>query len=165
MLSLVSKVLSFSTSGLVLLCLSQTVSAELVSEQGNVVVYRTADDFETVKENVEMAITNRGLLVSGTLHVSDMLNRTSKDLGFSRQVYQKAESLEFCSAMMSHRMTQVSPNNLSICPFTVSVYVKTEEADTVYVTFRRQHLDGDAQTVTDAIHEMLHGIVKEALDE
>jgi len=139
--------------------------AELVTENDTVVIYRTVDEFDMIKENVEMAVTNRGMLVSSTLHVSEMLNRTGKDLGFDKQVYQKAESVEFCSALMSHRMTQVDPANITICPFTVSVYVKTEEPEQVYVAFRKQMLVGEAETVTAAIHEMLHGIVKEAIDE
>lgn len=139
--------------------------AELVTDEGAVVIYRTADDFDMIKESVEMAITNRGMLVSSTLHVSDMLNRTGKDLGFDKAVYAKAESVEFCSALMSHRMTQIDPANLTICPFTVSVYVKSDEPEQVYVAFRKQTLIGEAETVTDSIHEMLHGIVKEAIDE
>ncbi len=139
--------------------------AELVTENHAVVIYRTADAFDIVKENVEIAIINRGMIVSGTLHVSDMLNRTGKDLGFAQPVYEKAESLEFCSALMSHRMIQVDAANLTMCPLTISVYVKAGETEQVYVAFRQQTLAGEAETVTAAIHEMLHGIVKEAIDE
>ncbi len=147
------------------LCWPLLSQAELVSDNDPVVIYRVADEFEMIKENVEMAIVNRGMLVSGTLHVSEMLNRTGKDLGFPEPIYSQAESVEFCSALMSHRMTQAHPANLTVCPFTISVYIKQAEPEHVYVAFRKQVLAGDAETVTSAIHEMLHGIVKEAIDE
>lgn len=132
-------------------------------EQGPMYVYHTQDDYGAVKEALEMAIMNVGLRVSGTLHVSDMLNRTGKDLGF-KEVYQQAESVEFCSALMSHKMTQASPLNLVICPFTISLYVKADEPDKRYVSFRKIFLNGDNDgKLTAEIEEMLHGIIRQAL--
>ncbi|MCP5017164.1 MAG: DUF302 domain-containing protein, partial [Ketobacter sp.] len=37
-------------------------------------------------------------------------------------VFKKAESIEFCSALMSHRMMSADPSNLVLCPFTIAVY-------------------------------------------
>ncbi len=159
------KYLSLSLLSIGSLLFSPSSPAILVSDADPVVLYSSTEDFDTIKENIETAITNRGLLVSGTLHVSDMLNRTGKDLGFPEPLYIKAESLEFCSALVSHRMTQADPVNLTMCPFTIAVYVKTSEPQQVYVAFRKPILAGEAQTVTAAIQEMLHSIIKEALDE
>lgn len=127
-----------------------------------VVVYKAASDFDTVRENIELAVTDRGMLVSGTLHVSDMLNRTGADLGFPDNVYLKAESVEFCSAVMSHRMVQADPLNLVICPFTVAVYIKSDEPEQVYVAFRRHYLAGESQEVADAVFNLLDEIAREA---
>ena len=129
-----------------------------------VITYPASGSFDEVLENVKWAITGRGLLVSGTLHVQDMLERTGKDLGFPDPVYLKAESVEFCSAMMSQRMVAVDPRNLVICPFTVAVYVLASEPEQVYVAYRRQDLAGDSTEVVEAVTDMLDGIAREAAE-
>ncbi|MEJ2591926.1 MAG: hypothetical protein P8178_11075 [Candidatus Thiodiazotropha sp.] len=125
-------------------------------------IYTSDQRYEDVVENVKMAIIDRGLLVSGTLHVSDMLNRTAPDLGFS-EVFVKAESVEFCSALISHKMAQAAPQNVTICPFTIAVYVTTSEPDKVHLAYRLPLLEGDDGQVTAAVVEMLDGIVQDSL--
>ena len=98
----------------------------------------------------------------GELHVSDMLNRTAPDLGFS-EVFVKAESVEFCSALISHKMAQAAPQNVTICPFTIAVYVTTAEPDKVHLAYRLPQLDGDDGQVKAAVVEMLDGIVQDSL--
>ncbi len=131
-------------------------------DQQPVRIYTSGERFEDVVENIKLAIIERGMLVSGTLHVSEMLNRTAPDLGFSK-VFVKAESVEFCSALMSHKMSQAAPENIVICPFTIAVYVKQEQPDQVYVAYRRPLLAGDATETTAAILELLDGIVQDSI--
>lgn len=131
---------------------------------GPVQVYMADDDYGDVKENLAIAITDRGLLISGTLHVSDMLNRTAVDLGYNKQVYLKAESVEFCSAKVSHEMVLVDPGNLTICPFTIALYVLKEKPTQVYVAFRTPVLAGNAGKMEASIFALLEGIVKEAIE-
>ena len=131
-------------------------------DQPAVHVFSSDERFEDVVENIKMAIIERGMLVSGTLHVSDMLNRTAADLGFS-EVFEKAESVEFCSALISHKMAQVTAENIVICPFTIAVYIKQEEPGQVHVAYRHPLLAGEADEVTGAILEMLEGIVQDAI--
>ncbi len=130
---------------------------------GPMVIFKSAESFEDVIENIKMAIEERGMLVSGTLHVSDMLNRTGPDLGY-QQVFERAESVEFCSVSISHQMTQVAPENMAICPFTISVYIRSDAPDQLYVAYRRQQLAGDAAAVTATIHELLNGIVEDSIE-
>ena len=92
------------------------------------------------------------------------LQRTGEDLGFPDPVYLKAESVEFCSAMMSQRMVAADPRNLVVCPFTVAVYVMVDEPEQVYVAYRRQQLAGDSGEVVEAVNEMLDGIAREAAE-
>ncbi|MCU7844398.1 MAG: hypothetical protein KZQ93_11225 [Candidatus Thiodiazotropha sp. (ex Monitilora ramsayi)] len=127
-----------------------------------VTIHSSEEAFEDVIENIKMAIIDRGMLVSGTLHVSDMLNRTGPDLGYS-QVFVKAESVEFCSALISHKMSQAAPENIVICPFTIAVYVTEAEPEKVNVAYRLPLLAGDAGAATDAIIEMLDGIVEDSI--
>lgn len=139
--------------------------AEFISEDNIIATYRSHESFETIKENLQQAITNKGLIISGTLHVSEMLNRTAKDLGIAKNAYQKAEAFEFCSALLSHKMIQVNPLNLTVCPFTIAFFVKPEEANIVYLAFRKPQLAGESKNISQEINIFLHEIVKEATGE
>jgi len=133
-------------------------------EGGATVIYKTGEDFEDVVEAIKMAVVGRGLRVSGVLHVSDMLSRTGADLGFEKQVYLKAESVEFCSALISHLMAAADPSNLSMCPFTVGAYVLKDDPDQVYVAYRRPYLAGAAEEVTTEVADLLDSIAREAAE-
>ena len=133
-------------------------------ENGSVVVYPADSDFEDVVENIKMGVEDRGMLVSGTLHVQEMLARTGKDLGFDKNVYLHAESVEFCSALMSHRMVAADPRNLVICPFTIAAYELAAEPGQVYIAYRKQFLTGDADEATKAVMTMLDDIAREAAE-
>jgi uncharacterized protein (DUF302 family) len=126
------------------------------------VVYESASDYDFTKENIELAITGHGLIVSGTLHVADMLNRTAEDLGLKGDVYLKAESLEFCSAYLSHRMIAVDPSNLTICPFTVAVYVLKSDPDKTFVAYRKPAIAGDGSEVERGVMDLLDDIARQA---
>lgn len=141
------------------------VQAELISEDNIIVTYRSNESFETIKENLQQAITNKGLIISGTLHVSEMLNRTAKDLNIAKNAYQKAEAFEFCSALLSHKMIQINPLNLTACPFTIAFFVKPEETQSVYLAFRKPQLAGESKAISEEINNFLKEIVKEATGE
>jgi uncharacterized protein (DUF302 family) len=131
-------------------------------DRAAVSVFESEESFEDVIENIKMAIIDRGMLVSSTLHVSEMLNRTGPDLGYP-QVFLKAESVEFCSALISHKMSQAAAENITICPFTIAVYVTLAEPEKVRVAYRLPLLAGEAREATEAILEMLDGIVEESI--
>ena len=135
---------------------------EPMQEEQKVRIYTSEETFEDVIENIKMAIVDRGMLVSGTLHISEMLNRTGPDLGFP-DVFSKAESVEFCSALISHKMAQVAPENVVICPFTIAVYVTSGEPEQVRVAYRMPLLAGEADQVTAEILKMLDGIVEDSI--
>lgn len=149
--------LTLSNLGQLTLAGTRTESADPVA------IFKASGSFEEVVDNVKMAIEARGMLVSGVLHVSDMLNRTGPDLGYP-QVFEQAESVEFCSASISHQMTQVAPENMAICPFTISVFIKVSEPEQVYVAYRRQLLAGNAEEITAKVYELLNGIVEESVE-
>ena len=130
----------------------------------SIVTYQTDDIFESVKENVEDAIIGRGMVIGRTLHAREMLDRTGPDLGFPRSVYLEAVALEFCSASISHRMVAVDPVNIVICPFTIAVYVKADDPDNVFVSFRRPEPVGDDGSIAFDIFSLLDGIVREAME-
>ncbi len=139
-----------------------TETMTLKNNESPIIVTQIEDEFDAVKENVELAITGKGLKLSGTLHVSDMLSRTGKDLGFDKQIFEKAESVEFCSAVISHKMAIASPENISVCPFTIAIYTYKDKPDTVYLSYRKPQLVGDAEEVFKDINDLLSSIVEEA---
>ena len=130
----------------------------------SVVITKAGTSFDTVKDNVQLAITDGGMIVSGTLHISDMLNRTGKDIGFDKNIFKKSEALEFCSALISHKMAAVHPSNVSMCPFTVAIYELNDEPGVVYLSYRRVNLLGDGKTVEEEIVKLLQGIVDDSVE-
>jgi uncharacterized protein (DUF302 family) len=148
--------------GLLLMWMGCALAGGEPTQEEKVRVYTSEETFEDVVENIKMAVIDRGMLVSGTLHISEMLNRTGPDLGFP-DVFSKAESVEFCSALVSHKMAQVAPENVVICPFTIAVYVTKNEPGQVRVAYRMPQLAGEADQVTAEILLMLDGIVEDSL--
>jgi uncharacterized protein (DUF302 family) len=150
------------TFSLLMLMGCATAGEGPVEEDQAVKIYTSEESFEDVIENIKMAIIDRGMLVSGTLHVSDMLNRTAPDLGFT-EIFTQAEAVEFCSALISHKMAQAAPENIVVCPFTIAAYVRKDRPEQVYVAYRIPRLAGGAEAVRAAILEMLDGIVQDAI--
>ena len=74
-----------------------------------IVVYQTSDDYDAIRSNLELAITGRGMLISSTLHISDMFNRTAADTGLANTFYAKAEAFEFCNLKLSWQMSAAIP--------------------------------------------------------
>jgi uncharacterized protein (DUF302 family) len=142
--------------------IAPSLANEPADSASAVKVFKSTEPFEDVVENIKMAIIERGLLVSGTLHVSDMLNRTAPDLGYA-EMFTKAESVEFCSALISHKMAQAAPENIAICPFTIAVYIKHTDPGLVYVAYRSPLLAGRAKEATNEIISLLEGIIEDSI--
>jgi len=128
-------------------------------------VYNKAGSFEEVRDAVEMAITDRGLVVNNVSHVGDMLDRTGKELGATKQIFLKAEVLEFCSAIISRDMMEPDPDNIVFCPYVIAIYVVPEKPGEVRVAYRKPQIVGttDSQKALKAVDELLSGIIVDAL--
>ena len=128
-------------------------------------VYSKTGSFEDVRDAVEMSITDRGLVVNNVSHVGEMLARTGKELGAAKQIYLKAEVLEFCSAVVSRKMMEADPDNIVFCPYVISVYVVPEKPNEVSVAYRKPQIVGspESQKSLNAVEELLAGIVRDAL--
>ena len=128
-------------------------------------VFTKVGSFDDIREAVDMAITGRGLVVNNVSHIGEMLERTGKDLGDSKQIFVKAEALEFCSAVVSRKMMEADPNNIVFCPYVISIYVVPEKPNEVRVAYRKPQIVGSpaSQKALKTVDELLSGIVKEAL--
>jgi hypothetical protein len=93
-----------------------------------------------------------------------MLERTGKDLGLGEPIYAKAESIEFCSATLSRKMTAENPARIVNCPFIVSAYVLPNEPGRTYVVHREIPPDQvAASTVMAEVAENLKAIAEAAV--
>ncbi len=61
-------------------------------------------------------------------------------------------------------MIQLNPLNLNVCPFTIAVFIKTDEPQQVYVAFTQPELLNDnGQKLTQEITAALREIVENSL--
>ncbi len=130
-----------------------------------VTVQSLPGNFDDVKERVVAAIENRGLVLNYTAHVGAMLERTGKDIGRDRQIYRKADVIEFCSAAVSRATMEADPLNIVFCPYVIAVYVLPAEPGKVYLAYRKPPAAGSAQSVKALreVGKLLDGIVRDAL--
>ncbi len=143
-------------------CVHQPVAA---AQTPHVKLYTTQGNFDDVKQDIEIALTNRGLVIDHTQHISDMLERTGKDLGTTKVVYGKAEALQFCSAVVSRHTMEADPANIVFCPYIVVIYTLPQDPKKIYVGYREPTPVGSAASKKSLkeVKALLEGIVKEAL--
>jgi len=151
---------------LLLIALLCAGSVDVVWAEGDyMAVFTKPGSFEDVRDAVESAIIDRGMVVNNVSHVGEMLDRTGKDLGDGRQIFLKAEVLEFCSAVVSRKMMEADPDNIVFCPYVISVYVVPDQPGEVRVAYRKPQIVGSpaSRESLKAVEELLSGIVKDAL--
>ena len=128
-------------------------------------VRSTSAEFDEVRERVVMALENRGLVLSYTARVGDMLERTGRDLGDARLIYGKAETLEFCSAAISRETMAADPQNIVFCPYAIALYTLPQAPRTVYLVYRVPAAVGNAASVRALrkVEKLLEDVVNEAM--
>lgn len=115
--------------------------------------------FADVKQDVIAAIEQRGMVINFVAHVGEMLDRTGRDLGKTKRVYEQADVIEFCSATASRAMMEADPKNLVYCPYTIAIYTLPGKPDVVYLAHR-----GYPQTAAlKPVAALIDGIIADAL--
>lgn len=104
--------------------------------EGGYAVYESEAAFDDVLEGLKLAIEERGMYINNVMHMGEMLERTGKDLGLDTPIYARAESIEFCSAILSREMTSEDPARIVNCPFIISVYALPNKEGTTFVAHR-----------------------------
>lgn len=126
--------------------------------------YKVEGDFTAVLDSVKTAIEGKGINIAHTLPASNMLNRTGEAFGITDNVFIQAETVEFCSARISHRLAQANYENILLCPFTISIYVLTRDPDHVYLSYRRPYTmpDDESQAAIQEMVQLVESIITEA---
>jgi uncharacterized protein (DUF302 family) len=128
------------------------------------VIFKAQGNYEDVRDMVQASIESKGLKINSVNHIADMLARTGKDLGATRQVYEGGEQFEFCSARISRDMMEADPHALDMCPYIISVYTVPGDK-TVYVAYRKpvQAKNPKLKKALGEVEKLLTEIIKEAI--
>jgi len=156
-------ILKFSRA-IALLIVGFACGSASAAESG-VTIRSVKGNFDDVKGNVVMAIESRGLVLNYTARISNMLERTGKDIGRGRQIYGTAEMLEFCGAALSRAMMEADPRNIVYCPYAIAVYTLPDDPAKVYVSYRRPPVAGSdpSMKALREVGKLLDDIVRDAL--
>jgi uncharacterized protein (DUF302 family) len=123
--------------------------------------------FSDIHDNLKTAIEAKGFVVDYESHISQMLERTGKDLGAAGQpLYTDARALQFCSAQLSRKMMEADRANAVMCPYTLVVYATAAKPDQVVVAYRRpvRPSGGPAsQAALKEVQALLDGLAREAV--
>ncbi|WP_373508001.1 DUF302 domain-containing protein [Thiocapsa sp.] len=131
---------------------------------GGYAVYTSDSEYADVLEGLKMAIQERGLYINNVMNMGEMLERTGKDLGTDTPLYAQAESIEFCSAVLSREMSTENPAWVVNCPFIIAVYTLPEEAGTTYVAHREIPADQvESSPAMAKVADMLKAISEAAV--
>jgi uncharacterized protein (DUF302 family) len=128
-----------------------------------IVTIKVEGKFSEVLHNVRMAIIGKGINIAHTLPASAMLNRTGPDFGYRSEVYADAKTIEFCSARISHALARANPDNIVLCPFTISVYVLTAEPDQVRISYRIPTGKPGSEEAVGEVVALIESIIDDAM--
>ncbi|MDP5054058.1 MAG: hypothetical protein NWP69_09715 [Congregibacter sp.] len=123
-------------------------------------VYSTTGLYNNVRDDLVHAIQDKGLVISYTAHLASMLRRTADATGASTQVYENAESLLFCSAELTYELTLNNPHNITLCPYSISIYSLKADPEHVLLSIRAPELE---QADYAAVHQLLEQIIAATL--
>ncbi len=145
------------------LLLLASACATAVERDSYMRLYTVEGSFEDVRDDIEMAITDRGIKINNVSHIGNMLARTGKDIGASKRIFGNAEAIEFCSATVSRRMMEADPHNIVFCPYIIYVYTLPGETNRVYVAYRipQPASSPASKAALAAVEALLQGIIGE----
>lgn len=147
--------------GLMALSMSIGLLSQSVMGAPGYAVYTSDSAFSDVMEGLKMAIQERGMYINNVMNMGEMLERTGQDLGLGASPFGQAESIEFCSAVLSREMIQEDPARMVNCPFIISVYILPGDADTTYVAHREIPTDQvESSPIMAKVAEMLKSIAE-----
>lgn len=118
--------------------------------------------FHEVANNIRMAIIGKGINIAHELPASEMLNRTGSAYGYKANTYSNARIFEFCSARISQKLSRQNPDNIILCPFTISVYSLASKPGVVNVTYRKPVGRPGSEAIVEEVIELISSIIEDA---
>ena len=147
---------------LLLLSLLSITSLVAAATNDPVVTRRIEGDFFDVANDIRAAIIGKGISIAHELPASDMLNRTAHAYGYQTNTYTNARTFEFCSAQISHKLARQDPDNIILCPFTISVYSLTTEPGIVRVSYRVPVGRPGSEAIIKEVITLISSIIEDA---
>lgn len=128
----------------------------------------TGAKFSDVRDDLKTAIEAKGFVIDYQSHIGTMLERTGKDVGSSKKLYEDAQALQFCSAQLSRKMMEADPANVVMCPYTMVVWATADRPDRVFVAYRRPMRQGQgvspaSRAALREVDALLNGLAREAV--
>ena len=134
-----------------------------VAAEDPIVTIKVEGKFAEVLHNVRMAIIGKGINIAHILPASTMLNRTGPEFGYRTPIYADAQTIEFCSARISHLLARANPDNIVLCPFTISVYVLTAEPNQVRISYRIPTGKPGSEDAVGQVVSLIKSILEDAM--
>jgi uncharacterized protein (DUF302 family) len=129
-----------------------------------ITLYEAKASFDEARQDLEDSIVNRGYVIDYNAKIGDMLERTGGDVGATRKIYSNAETMQFCSAVLSRKAMEAEPSNIAYCPYALFVYAKADVPGASVVGFRRLSETGSesSRAALREINAVLDDIAREA---
>jgi len=115
--------------------------------------------FDMAHDAVVEAIQNEGLTLGNVAPFGQMMARSAAQLGHDRLPYQRAEVLQFCSAVLAWQLSAEDLSQISLCPMAVAVYEPNQDGAKVVLSYRSP---GRASPGRAAMDDLLSRIVAHA---
>lgn len=104
------------------------------------------------------------MYINNIMHLGEMLERTGKDLGMNETIYTNADSVEFCSAVLSRKMAAEDPARIINCPFIIAVYTLPDQPDTTFVVHRTiPAAETEQSAIMREVADMLESVAEGAV--
>lgn len=141
-----------------------SLSGIAMAAENYAVLFKAHGSFSDVRAQLEMAIEGKGLKINSNGKISEMLDRTGKDIGATKQVYAHAEQFEFCNARISRMTMEADPHAIAMCPYIISIYQLPNDKH-VYIAYRKPAATKNPalKKALTELEKMLTDIIKEAM--
>ena len=149
---------------LLVVCAMLSLPLTAQAAESYTALFKAQGEFQDVRDMLQIAIEGKGLKITNTNHIGGMLDRTGKDIGETRKVYENAEQFEFCSATISRRMMEADPHSIVMCPYNVAVYTIPNDKH-VYIAYRKPAATQNPalQKALADVEKLLNDIIRDAM--
>lgn len=117
------------------------------------------------QEVLQEVIEEEGLIPGQPNHLSEMMNRTGPALNKTQAVFQEAVLIPFCSSRHSWMLTEEDPRQLTLCPFSIGLYVLPNSPGRVHITYRSPGTSSPAQLSAEELLKKIVATTQQRLQE